>query len=573
MNYGRNDWIIFALATIQIYLAPLLPVIVWLAGSLAAISLVLFIIMLFIYIVIAYMPIDRILVLSPVLVSELYMIYIAYSMVARDLLIDLLAAVALPIMLLIIRQGLSSRRNNVREPSENPIAILRIALKGFSERLDTILVSLGLSLIAMSLLDLLMILKGVETRPAIIYNPVIVSGAIMSSLANRARHPVSIIAPIASWASFYISYVEAIYWGKRSLISKESRVLRIPEILVERYGELELQLSTSVSPHIIISGSTGSGKTSLCKILAKRLMSEGVGVIIIDYHGEYRDLDSFIVIDASENSPQIIPTQHEEGKTLELVDSLRRIFRLGALQVSMLTSIVEEMIRRGGKSFSDLLLTAEAMLEEYKGDPRSREILLSIIPYLKILSTHIRGKPIDIGSIISGGRPFLIIDMSSIGSEYASTLYAEYLLKQVWSYKVARGHREKVDLVIILDEAHNILRGSAEDFISRIFRESRKYGLSVVIATQQFERLPQEVVNNTNTFFLLRHTDPRVIDRISRLVGDDLWRSSEGERIIRSLKPLHGLLYISDKKIIAKIHPTQGFEDSQPRPRGRDSRL
>lgn len=560
MRYGRNDWLAFALATIQMYLAPLLPVIAWLVGSLAAISLALFIVMLFIYIIIAYMPIDRILILSPVLVSELYMIYIAYRIATRDLLIDLLAVVALPLMLLIIRQGLSSRRNNIREPSENPIVILRIALKGFSERLDTILISLGFSLAVMSLLDLLMILNNVETRPTIIYNPVIVSGTIMSSLANRARHPASIMAPIASWASLYISYIEAIYGDKRTLISEESRALRIPEILVEGYGELELQLGIDVSPHIIISGSTGSGKTSLCKILAKRLMSEGVSVIIIDYHGEYRDLDSFIVIDASENSPQIIPSQHEEGKTLELVDSLRSIFRLGALQVSMLTAVVEEMIRRGGKSFSDLLSTAEEMLEEYKDDPRSREILLSIIPYLKILSTHIRGKPIDIGSIISGSRPYIIIDMSSIGSEYASTLYAEYLLKQVWSYKVAGGHRREIDLVIILDEAHNILRGSVEDFISRIFRESRKYGLSVVISTQQFERLPQEVVNNTNTFFLLRHTDPRVIDRISRLVGDDLWRSSGGDRIIRSLKPLNGLLYISDKKIIAKIHPTQVFE-------------
>jgi DNA helicase HerA-like ATPase len=314
----------------------------------------------------------------------------------------------------------------------------------------------------------------------------------------------------------------------------------------------------------VISGNTGSGKTTLCKILAEGLRRGGIGVIVIDYHGEYRGLEGFRVIDASENSPQILLNTLDEGRALELVDSIRKIFRLGALQVSILSTIAVEMIRRGGKSFKDLLTVAEEILEKSKEDPKTRELLLSIIPYLRILATHIRGEAINIETALTGEGRYIILDMSNIGSEYASTIYIEYLLKQIWRHMVATGQKREVDLAIIIDEAHNLLRGSAEEFISKIFRESRKYGLSIVISTQQFEKLTSEVINNAGMFFFLRQTDPRVIDLISSFIAYDEAVKEEIKKTLRSLEPLQGIIYVASKRVFHRINISTGSSLENP---------
>jgi DNA helicase HerA-like ATPase len=154
--------------------------------------------------------------------------------------------------------------------------------------------------------------------------------------------------------------------------------------------------------------------------------------------------------------------------------------------------------------------------------------------------------------------------MSNIGSEYASTIYIEYLLKQIWRHMVATGQKREVDLAIIIDEAHNLLRGSAEEFISKIFRESRKYGLSIVISTQQFEKLTSEVINNAGMFFFLRQTDPRVIDLISNFIAYDEAVKEEIKKTLRSLEPLQGIIYVASKRVFHRINISTGSSLENP---------
>jgi nucleoside-triphosphatase THEP1 len=424
------------------------------------------------------------------------------------------------------------------------------------------MISLGVAIVAIAFIDLILVLLGVTNGSILLINPVTMLGIVVASLiipTVNNRHSISrILIPIGSWGSTIYLYTSMIHYREQAILGEGLKSIELPGIYLEKSARLRISIDTASSPHIVISGNTGSGKTTLCKILAEGLRRGGIGVIVIDYHGEYRGLEGFRVIDASESSPQILLNTLDEGKALELVDSIRKIFRLGALQVSILSTIAVEMIRRGGKSFKDLLTVAEEILEKSKEDPKTRELLLSIIPYLRILATHIRGEPIDIETAFVREGRHIILDMSNIGSEYASTIYIEYLLKQIWRHKISTGQKREVDLVIIIDEAHNLLRGSAEEFISKIFRESRKYGLSLVISTQQFEKLPSEIINNAGMFFFLRQTDPRVIDVISGFIAYDEVIKEEIKRALRSLEPLQGIIYVASKRVFHRINISIG---------------
>jgi hypothetical protein len=552
---GRELIAYVFLLSLTLTYSPILPLLrLDIFGYIAALLLLLASLAAILYISISRFPLDLVILTAPAaLLGAMASYNITYKLVARSFMPDAVLPIAIGSMVYIVLMAARialKKRQVALSDANKPTEILRRIFGSLSRRLDAILVSLGVSLIIISAIDMTLVLTRVVRDPVYLYNPLIIAGSIVSSMMIDRITPTKIIMPTASWASAILLYSSIRSKAAVGLLKEGRRTIKIHG-LVSSNGDVELPLDTRSSPHIIISGSTGSGKTTLCRILAKSLREEGVGVIVIDYHGEYTSLEGYLILDAADTSPQIIPYPPEEPRVLELVDSIGRIFRLGALQVSMLTTIAQETVRRGGRSFNDLLRVAEDMLSKAE-DPQTRDIIASLLPYLRILATHIRGKPIDLEKMLSSGVKHIVFDMSTVGSDYASMIYAEYVLKQIWRYKVKGGQRREIDLVIIIDEVHNILRGSSEEFLSRIFRESRKYGLSLVISTQQFEKLSQVIVNNTDNFFFLRHTDPRVVDKISLLIEG---RSGRGDiaSIIRSLKPLEGVLYIARSGLILKV--------------------
>ena len=340
----------------------------------------------------------------------------------------------------------------------------------------------------------------------------------------------SLISAVASWRLGYGStaYGLGSYITLPLTISRAISRARIDQVLgagrgpllkidnayiLDQYAKipLPLYLSTKTSPHILVTGSTGMGKTTLCKLIARAAAKANIPVLILDFHGEYRDLEGFRVIRASEEVPQIIPSPNDPKESiLELVDSIRSIFKLGTIQISVLTSILENYVRLGGGGFRDLLEFVEAHIDAKTG---VRDPAYSLIPYLRILATHLGSRPLDLDKVISDYR-WVIVDLGSLGSEYAAKIYVEYLVKNLWRWKVSAGHRDSVDLIVVIDEAHNVLKGSLGEFISRIIRESRKYGLSMIISTQQISDIPENILNNTGTFIVFRSIEAEAISRI-----------------------------------------------------------
>jgi Cdc6-like AAA superfamily ATPase len=86
-------------------------------------------------------------------------------------------------------------------------------------------------------------------------------------------------------------------------------------------GEADL-LSYSVSPHLSVIGSTGTGKTTLVKMILRQAAKRGYRVVILDSHDEYEDVIKEL---GGTVSPPIIPLCQLSDQELLAATGLLRV--------------------------------------------------------------------------------------------------------------------------------------------------------------------------------------------------------------------------------------------------------
>jgi DNA helicase HerA-like ATPase len=100
-------------------------------------------------------------------------------------------------------------------------------------------------------------------------------------------------------------------------------------------------------------------------------------------------------------------------------------------------------------------------------------------------------------------KPVWRYDISSLYVEEQGYL-VELTLEALFAEAVERGFRDEVDLLIFIDEAQKFLSAEDQDhIISVIFREIRKFGGGLALATQNCETFPTDIIVNSGTKVVL----------------------------------------------------------------------
>ncbi len=308
-----------------------------------------------------------------------------------------------------------------------------------------------------------------------------------------------------------------------------------------------------VFKHIGVFGATGSGKTTTAARLAVNLHLNGFRVLVLDWHGEYEGLVTrlgarcrvlrgsglprvqlvapFSSIEASvdilgdvlELSPHqalvlnialevlaymagVSTVSARMAQLLGVDERLRRLVEtvagevkeLGRVDVYVLTRVVERMALELEDTGLGLIASArnQSSREVYAALLR-RLYSLSFSEYSHLFLVH-DSEPL---SAILSDDTVVVLDLSTIRSLRIRRLYGTLLLRQlVEEYMAGRGVQDG-GVVVVVDEAHNIL-GSQP--LSNLVAESRKYRVGFVVVTQTPLSLPQTVVSNLNTFIIHR---------------------------------------------------------------------
>lgn len=173
------------------------------------------------------------------------------------------------------------------------------------------------------------------------------------------------------------------------------------------------------------------------------------------------------------------------------------------------------------------LITLKLRLKTRLDDPRWQAFLNYESPETKIDSLKCWLDRFGLGKRI--GPRVSIIDLSMLSHEvlpYACTVIGRVLLETRENLPAAR--RYKHPWVLVLEEAHNYARPPRSDeqrgqvlsrlAYERIAKEGRKFGLSLIVASQRPSEISQTIISQCANFISHRLQNPDDIDHFKRII-------------------------------------------------------
>jgi hypothetical protein len=284
----------------------------------------------------------------------------------------------------------------------------------------------------------------------------------------------------------------------------------------------------SANPHVLIVGESGFGKTYATACLIVELARLGLPSIIFDYGQGFTpetappgffEWAKPIQVQASQtgiaiNPLQIFPSdQHGPVNVAQRVaDTFARVYvQIGVQQHAVLRQAVLDILADHGilpaspetwEKPLPAFRALEAKLAEYAntvGNPQ-RRLAASVAAHISTVFVFNTFRPnggfLDWIEIIGKSRPPFIIRLN--GLEHSlERVVTEFLLWNMLGFIEAQGPGP-LQCFVVLDEAHK-LSFSVGSPVEKLLREGRKFGVGVILASQQPEDFSPVAFANTAT--------------------------------------------------------------------------
>ncbi len=305
---------------------------------------------------------------------------------------------------------------------------------------------------------------------------------------------------------------------------KQSYEFSIGKFLNSEWIEAHFD-AKNFSRHTFLSGQTGSGKSSAIRTILKRVLQieSKPKIIVFDLNSEYKDFCTHSK-KCEEFKSICLSTKinNKDGNEYINIDffQLEDYWKLSIINVDPIENPTEFCKFREG-------------LQGYLGKIKNKEELRKINDLIIFLQrgfddhTRVSGNAfnnIDLQSwdiwksentksllneVILGDYDLIDIDLGSIKNKAQRLVVASFVLEFLW-----KNREEQQDFLIVIDEAHNIIPCVPVDLLSQnitermidIAGEGRKYGLSLLICSQQPSKIHENVLSLCNNLILLQTT-------------------------------------------------------------------
>lgn len=300
--------------------------------------------------------------------------------------------------------------------------------------------------------------------------------------------------------------------------------------------------SVQSSPHLFILGIPGQGKSVTVNRILQEFAKEGLPSVVIDFHGAFSDTSNPyvrsanpVVLDATRGLP-FSPFEADLSKSgaeaaswqtncFAIAEIFAYVCELGDMQKDVVFDALRSCYQDlgYGAGTPDRLPTISdfhrklSLLELSRG---VRNVVARCRPLLEL--GLFRDDPstfIPLDQLLARG---LVLDVHRAGVETMQVAAGAFLLRQIYKSMFNWEKAGSLRLAIVLDEAHRLAKDTT---LPKIMKEGRKFGISVVVASQGLADFHPDVVENAGTKVVFRTNHPmsRKVSRFLRTrTGQDL---------------------------------------------------
>jgi Helicase HerA, central domain len=299
-------------------------------------------------------------------------------------------------------------------------------------------------------------------------------------------------------------------------------------------GELYIVPKFEPNPHIVISGMSGFGKSTLFKSLLFDIRKYGTACIVFDAHNEHsdivRDLNGTVhnAIYSGINLLELDGASIAE-RISELSRLLKEVYSLGYIQTTKLSECLWYTYRKAGaRSRSDRIVPRTPLVGDLVDEINifirnsrgvgERNTLLHLRDRLSLLnSSAFKGNLVKINELGNGINSFAL---AGIKSKEAQLVYIGELLNRLYASMHDSSKQNSLRLYIMIDEAQFLVESSnSGSVISKLIEEGRKYGVGVIIVTHAASTLNKKIMANCSTFATFYAREPAEVNYITKILS------------------------------------------------------
>ncbi|HBG28976.1 MAG: hypothetical protein A2Y10_14860 [Planctomycetes bacterium GWF2_41_51] len=308
-----------------------------------------------------------------------------------------------------------------------------------------------------------------------------------------------------------------------------------------------------------ILGRSGAGKTNVTFHILSQLIERGVPFAFMDWKRTVRHLIPNFnnklniytpgrALSKFPFNPFVVPPGIEANVYVsQLVDVMSQAFTLGDGSRSILRKAIAAIYENG-----NLCPTAKDIIAELQKVPDSGRMGGWKITALRALES------LEFADLSSGDRisqqqlaqkmlyENTVIELDGLAQESKKFLIP---LLCLWLYyvRLESQEREKLKLVIFIEEAHHVLhkreQTANETVLEMLFRQCRELGIGIVVIDQHPHLLSSAAMGNTYTTIFLNQKDPSDINKAAAVCLMD----SDDKKYFSSLPVGQGIIKLQDR--------------------------
>jgi DNA polymerase III delta prime subunit len=295
-------------------------------------------------------------------------------------------------------------------------------------------------------------------------------------------------------------------------------------------AEVHWTLAIQGNPHLLVAGLPGMGKTTCLLNMCRQMLKVSIRPIIFSYHP---DIDQqlvklvsvvrFIDFHGLGFNPLQVIDRESHMAYLDAAAALRDIFvaifpELGDLQGERIRDAIKQSFTELGWDNSDADRSQlkeppfGRFLEILQSIPRPDKGLQNLLARLGELADYGFFELAELHSSLWESEQPIVIRIHQTQNDNLQKAFASLVFYKLYKDMFRRGTQQRITHAVVFDEAHKAARLK---LIPTMAKECRKYGIALVLASQEARDFHTSVFSEIANYLVLRvnEADARALVR------------------------------------------------------------